>query len=217
MFFKNSDTESYGCMPAIIMFILLVLYSIFEWAFSIRHQFPTAPFIFLGAIFLIYIALRYRATLRVLEEVRAERLQKEKELQLIIEQERKANENNFEAGEIIFKSTNVHVIGTKYRDTEEIVKLYKNLNAESLYENTENVLLEKEPTNPADQHAIKVIVADAFIGYLKKDIAKQLNRYIDYENNKIKCIANIEVPKEYIETGIVKFPNVNLVIIISKK
>ncbi|MDW8637043.1 HIRAN domain-containing protein [Streptococcus suis] len=56
---------------------------------------------------------------------------------------------------------------------------------------TENFELVKEPDNPVDENAVKVIVEGHFIGYISKGYAKQLQKYIDNPKYLVFGIAEI--------------------------
>ncbi|MBP8703654.1 MAG: HIRAN domain-containing protein [Streptococcus sp.] len=69
---------------------------------------------------------------------------------------------------------------------EYILKTYSNV-YEYKYLETNDVILVREPKNPHDPNAVKVIAGGLFAGYLPADIAKKVNRYVGKSDYNIKA------------------------------
>ncbi|NQJ70596.1 restriction endonuclease [Streptococcus suis] len=68
---------------------------------------------------------------------------------------------------------------------EYILKTYSNV-YEYKYLETNDVILVREPKNPHDPNAVKVLAGGLFAGYLPADIAKKVNRYVGKSGYNIK-------------------------------
>lgn len=69
---------------------------------------------------------------------------------------------------------------------EYILKTYSNV-YEYKYLETNDVILVREPKNPHDPNAVKVLAGGLFAGYLPADIAKKVNRYVGKSDYNIKA------------------------------
>ncbi|HEP1844929.1 TPA: HIRAN domain-containing protein [Streptococcus suis] len=69
---------------------------------------------------------------------------------------------------------------------EYILKTYSNV-YEYKYLETNDVILVREPKNPHDPNAVKVLAGGLFAGYLPADIAKKVNRYVGKSGYNIKA------------------------------
>ncbi|MBL1124840.1 restriction endonuclease [Streptococcus suis] len=69
---------------------------------------------------------------------------------------------------------------------EYILKTYSNV-YEYKYLETNDIILVREPKNPHDTNAVKVLAGGLFAGYLPADIAKKVNRYVGKSDYNIKA------------------------------
>ncbi|HGO8537556.1 restriction endonuclease [Streptococcus suis] len=69
---------------------------------------------------------------------------------------------------------------------EYILKTYSNV-YEYKYLETNDIILVREPKNPHDPNAVKVLAGGLFAGYLPADIAKKVNRYVGKSDYNIKA------------------------------
>ncbi|HEM5942350.1 TPA: HIRAN domain-containing protein [Streptococcus suis] len=69
---------------------------------------------------------------------------------------------------------------------EYILRTYSNV-YEYKYLKTNDVILVREPKNPHDPNAVKVLAGGVFAGYLPADIAKKVNRYVGKSGYNIEA------------------------------
>ncbi|HEL2235603.1 TPA: HIRAN domain-containing protein [Streptococcus suis] len=69
---------------------------------------------------------------------------------------------------------------------EYVLKTYSNV-YEYKYLETNDVILVREPKNPHDPNAVKVLAEGLFAGYLPADIAKKVNQYVGKSDYNIKA------------------------------
>ncbi|MDW8680588.1 HIRAN domain-containing protein [Streptococcus suis] len=69
---------------------------------------------------------------------------------------------------------------------EYILKTYSNV-YEYKYLETNDVILVREPKNPHDPNAVKVLAGGLFAGYIPADIAKKVNRYVGKSGYNIEA------------------------------
>lgn len=126
----------------------------------------------------------------------------------------KLKHNKFEAGETIFKEVDLKIAGYSFYQEnlnlifEELKQQFPDFqkdlsdyrksdfyDGEIMYEwnipVNDNVQLVREPTNEHDTNAVAVLINRKKVGYLKKRLAKKLNRYIDYKDNNINVSAEV--------------------------
>lgn len=77
-------------------------------------------------------------------------------------------------------SMTIRAAGTTYQNRQQCIEFLKQFNQEDL-----SVTLEREPWNPADSRAIKIIVhikpiaKKTVVGYVPKGLARELSKVID--------------------------------------